>query len=87
MRRADLALVVVVVIIVLRRIGGGGGVVEGHVCFYFFRVAAGGGLPAGFFGKRVEVVGEVFGVGVADFPGGGEAGFLGCGLRGRGVIS
>lgn len=53
---------------------GGGAVVEGHVCFYFVRVGAGGRLPAGFFGGGVEVVGEVFGVGVADFPLGGEAG-------------
>ena len=62
---------------------GGCGVVQGHVCFYFFGIGAGGGFPAGFFGGGVEVVGEVFGVGVADFPGGGEASFLG-GLRGKG---
>ena len=81
MRRADFALVIV--IIVLRSgVGGGGGVVQGHVGFYSFGIAAGGGLPAGFFGVGVEVVGEVFGVGVADFPGGGEAGFLGGGLDG-----
>ena len=58
---------------------------EGHVCFYFFGIGAGGGFPAGFFGGGVEVVGEVFRVGVADFPGGGEAGFLG-GL-GEGEVS
>lgn len=65
---------------------GGCGVVQGHVCFYFFGIGAGGRFPAGFFGRRVEVVGEVFGVGVADFPGWGQAGFLG-GLEGEGVVS
>lgn len=50
---------------------------HGHVGFDFFGVGAGGGFPAGFFGEGVEVVGEIFGVGVADFPLVGEAGFLG----------
>ena len=63
----------------------GCGVVEGHVCFYFFGIGAGGWFPAGFFGGGVEVVGEVFGVGVADFPGGGQAGFLG-GLKGGRLV-
>ena len=82
MRRADLAFVVSPSAGAAAGgdgVGGGCGVVQGHVCFYFFGVGAGGRLPAGFFCVRVEVVGEVFGVGVADFPGGGEAGFLGCG--------
>lgn len=51
--------------------------VGGHVCFYFRGVGAGGGFPAGFFGLCVEVVGEIFGIGVPDFPGWGEACFLG----------
>ena len=78
MRRADFSLVL------LRAAAGdvgilmgGGGVVQGHVCFYFFGIGAGGGFPAGFLCRGVEVVGEVFGVGVADFPGWGQAGFLG----------
>lgn len=58
---------------------GGGTVVKGHVGFYLVRVRARGGFPAGFFGGGVEVVGEVFGVGVADFPLGGETG-VGGGL-------
>ena len=83
MRRADFSFV----LRAAARDGvvGGCGVVEGHVCFYFFGIGAGGGFPAGFFGGGVEVVGEVFGVGVADFPGGGEAGFLG-GLSGEGML-
>ena len=83
MRRADFSLV-------LRAAAGdrmgGCGVVQGHVCFYFFGIGAGGRFPAGFLGGRVEVVGEVFGVGVADFPGRGQAGFL-SGLRGEGEVS
>ena len=39
-----------------------------------FGVGAGGGLPARDLFDRVEVVGEVFGVRVADFPAGREAG-------------
>ena len=64
-----------------RRVGGGAAaaVVLRHVGFYLVRVCAGGGLPAGFLGAGVEVVGEVFGVGVADFPLGGEAGVGGGG--------
>ena len=64
-----------------RRVGGGAAaaVVLRHVGFYLVRVCAGGGLPAGFLGGGVEVVGEVFGVGVADFPLGGEAGVGGGG--------
>ena len=50
--------------------------VDGHVGFYFLGVGAGGWFPAGFFGAGVEVVGEVFGVGMADFPLGGETGFV-----------
>ena len=83
MRRADLSFV-------LRAAAGdrvsGCGVVQGHVCFYFFGIGAGGRFPAGFLGGGVEVVGEVFGVGVADFPGWGQAGFLG-GLEGEGEVS
>lgn len=84
---ADLALVVGISVSILVAVlarGGGrrrGAVVLGHVGFELFGVGAGGGLPAGFFGRGVEVVGEVFGVGVADFPGGGEAG---VGLGGEG---
>ena len=36
---------------------GGGAVVEGHVGLYLVRVGAGRGLPAGFLGGGVEVVG------------------------------
>ena len=60
-------------------IGGrvrGSAVMQGHVCFYFLGVGAGGWFPAGFFCAGVEVVGKVFGVGVADFPGWREASFL-----------
>lgn len=61
-----------------RRVGGGA-VVEGHVGFDFVRVGAGGRLPAGLLGGGVEVVGQVFGVGVPDFPLGGETGVGGGG--------
>ncbi len=64
---------------------GGRAVVQGHVCFDLVGVSAGGRLPAGFLGGGVEVVGEVFGVGVPDFPLGGEAGVGGGGLRGEGI--
>lgn len=46
---------------------------EGHVRFDLVGVGAGGWFPAGFFGGGVEVVGKVLGVGVPDFPLGGEA--------------
>ena len=59
---------------------GGGAVVDGHVGLYLFRVGAGRGLPAGFLGGGVEVVGQVLGVGVSDFPLGGETGVGGGGL-------
>ena len=49
----------------------------GHVCLYFLGVCAWRGFPARFLGAGVEVVGEVFRVGVADFPLGWEAGFVG----------
>ena len=52
---------------------------KGHVCFYLIGVRAGRWFPAGFFGGGVEVVGQVFGVGVPDFPLGGESG-VGGGL-------
>ena len=52
---------------------------KGHVGFYLVRVRAGGWFPAGFFGGGIEVVGEIFGVGMADFPLGGETG-VGGGL-------
>ena len=48
--------------------------VLGHVGFELFGVGARGRLPSGLFGGAVEIVREVFGVGVADFPGGGKAG-------------
>lgn len=44
-----------------------------HVEFQFLLVCFLGGIPAGLFEERVVVVWEVFGVGVADFPVGGEA--------------
>ena len=46
--------------------------VGGHVVLELVRVGAGGGFPAGDFVDRVEVVGKVFGVGMANFPVGGE---------------
>ena len=45
-----------------------------HVGFEKGGVGSRGGFPAGFLAGRVEVVGEVFGVGVAHFPGGGQSG-------------
>lgn len=63
----------------------GRAVVGCHVGFYFGGVGAGGGFPARFFGAGVEVVGEVFGVGVPNFPLGGEAGF-GGGLWGKRML-
>ena len=59
---------------------GGGAVVEGHVGLYLVRVGTGRGFPAGFLGGGVEVVGQVLGVGVSDFPLGGEPGIGGGGL-------
>ncbi len=93
MRRADFAIIVMLLCMCVATataagdggvMGGCGGVVQGHVGFYFFGIGAGGGFPAGFFGGGVEVVREVFGVGVADFPGWGEAGVLGGRLEGEG---
>lgn len=63
---------------------GGGTVVEGHVGLDLVGVRARGRFPAGLFGGGVEVVGEVFGVGVPDLPLGGETG-VGGRLRGEGV--
>ena len=65
---------------------GGGAVVEGHVLFYFVRVGARGRLPAGLLCGGVEVVGQVFGVGVPDFPFGGETGVGGGGGGGGGRL-
>lgn len=75
MRRAYLPIFITMTHGVGGRVGGCG-VVEGHVCFNFLGVGAWGWFPAGFFCRGVEVVGEVFGVGVADFPGWGEACFF-----------
>lgn len=58
--------------------------VLGHVGLELLGVGTRWGLPAGFFGGAVEVVWEVFRVGVADFPGGGEAG---VGLVGSGQLT
>lgn len=80
MRGSDLAV-----------LGGAGGrvrgraVVQRHVGFDLVRVRARGRLPAGLLGAGVEVVGEVFGVGVADFPLEGQAGVAGGGLWGEWV--
>lgn len=60
-------------------VGGRGGVVGRHVGFELLGVGAGGRLPAGFLSPRVEVVGEVFGLRVADFPTGRETGGFGGG--------
>ena len=60
-------------------------VVRGHVGFDLVGVGAGRGFPAGFLGRGVEVVREVFGVGVPDLPLGREAGVGSCGLGGKRV--
>ena len=82
MRGADLAFRLGFAI-VWRIDGEGLGVVCGHVGLDEGWVCAGGGLPAGFLGGGVEVVGEILGVGVADFPAGREAGF---GRYGGGLV-
>lgn len=53
--------------------GSGGAVVSGHVEFQFVRVGILGRFPARFMRLLVEVVGQVLGVGVPDFPVGREA--------------
>lgn len=45
-----------------------------HVDLELVGIGARGWLPSRLFGLGVEVVGKVFGVGVADFPSGREAG-------------
>lgn len=70
MRNADFAGFAIV-----GEVLGGGGVVDGHICFHTLWIGARGGLPPRLFAAGVEVIGEVFGVGVPDFPAGGEAGF------------
>lgn len=75
MRGADLAFIAIPIVGgALRGQGGGRAVMGGHVGFQLVGVGAGGGLPAGFFGRMVEVVRQIFGIGMAHFPGGGEAG-------------
>ena len=59
---------------------GRGTVVQGHVGLDLVGVGAGGWFPAGFLCGGVEVVREVFGVGVPDLPLGGETGVGGAGL-------
>ena len=64
--------------------GGGGGrcggprrvlaVVDGHVGLELVRVGAGGRVPARVLAGRVEVVGQVLGVGVPHLPPVGQAG-------------
>lgn len=49
----------------------------GHVDLELVNVGAGGGLPAGSLGRAVEIIREVLGLGVADFPVFGETGFDG----------
>lgn len=51
--------------------------VLGHVDLELVDVGARGGLPAGGLGRAVEVVGQVLGLGVADFPVFGETGLDG----------
>lgn len=53
---------------------GAGAVVGGHVVLELLGVRARRRLPSRDFVGGVEVVGEVLGVGVADFPVGGQAG-------------
>ena len=54
--------------------GAGGTVVGGHVVLELLGVGARRGLPARHLVGRVEVVGQVLGVGVAHLPTGGQAG-------------
>lgn len=54
---------------------GAGAMMGGHVMLELVGVGAGRGLPSRDLFSVVEVVGEVLGVGVADFPVGGEPGF------------
>lgn len=61
---------------------GGSGVVGGHEEFEFLGVGFCWGVPTRLMAAVVEVVREVFGVGVADFPVRGQAG-VGGGLRVR----
>lgn len=49
-------------------VAGSGAVVGGHVVLELLAVGAGGRLPAGDLVDRVEVVGKVLGVGVANLP-------------------
>lgn len=42
--------------------------VGAHVVFQRFAVGAAGRFPSALFGGRVEIVGQVFGVGVSDLP-------------------
>lgn len=58
-----------------RRFNSRCAVVLGHVRLKHLGVGAGGGLPARLLLRGIEVVGEVLGVAVADFPAGGETCF------------
>jgi hypothetical protein len=72
-----------------RRARGARGVVGRHVGFQKAGVCAGGGLPARLLCQGVEVVGQVFGLGVAHLPGRWQAGFGRCiaGLERRDAVS
>lgn len=72
MRGADLALVSGA----SDSTGSSRAVVLGHVDLELLGVCAGGRLPAAVLLDRVEVVGQVLGLRVADFPVGGETCFL-----------
>lgn len=53
---------------------GASAVVSSHVVLKLFAVGSGRRLPSGYLVLGVEVVGQVLGVGVANFPVGGETG-------------
>lgn len=56
--------------------------VGAHVVFQCFAVGAARRFPSALFGGRVEVVGQVFGVGVPDLPAARES----CSLRRVSII-
>jgi hypothetical protein len=57
------------------RPSGGGAVVVCHVDLQQLGVCAGGGLPSGLLGRRIEVVRKVLGVGMANLPSCRKTGF------------
>ena len=81
MRRPNL-LLMPLPIRLLRRLNLTRAMMSRHVHLQLLGVGAGGWLPAGELLAGVEVVGQVLGGGVADFPAGRETGVAGCALMG-----